>query len=165
MNSHHKSPEVITRGRVIAEEICEGIVGLVTVLFDLLAQGVKPYSLMRSVFIGPNDQVIVIRVRWEKTEDSPCLEQVLRDDGFQHFVSLDVKLCCFIGLFCVPSLQYLLLIFPDTPQSPSMKERRPVDVVGQFSDGLVLDDPRAYKFGNWGRIGFPVAFKTVCPCL
>ncbi len=46
-----------------------------------------------------------------------------------------------------------------------MKERRPVDVVGQFPDGLVLDDPGAHKFGNWGRIGFPVAFKTVCPCL
>ncbi len=113
VNSYHEAPEIVTYGNFFTKKIGQCVVRFIAVFSDLLAQAVKPCSLLRAIFIGPDDQVVTVRVRWEKAEDPSCLEQVLGDDHFQHFISLEVELLCLSGLLLVPSLEHFLLIFPD----------------------------------------------------
>ena len=72
-----------------------------------------------------------------------------------------VELRCLLGLLGITGLQDSVLIFPDPSQSPRVKEGRPVNVIGQLSDGLVLNHPGARKFRDRRRIRFPVAFVAI----
>ncbi len=148
-----EGPQVIGRHSRRRHEIGQRPVTLAGGQVLLLAQEVQAREFTRTRGIGVNRHIIVLHgVGREQADDTARPQPTLTDRAAQHAPCVGVEACRLLAVLRIGQD-----VGKAAAQFPGLKERRPVDVAGQFLERIVIEDAHPELPRDRRRVALPVA--------